>query len=153
MCWQTGLRIPALLIGSLIFSQLIIYSVMTKNQIMIWRNNETLSTREIDLFPSRSGAAYYSRAKYRTEHGDCQNALYDIDNAMAIALRNNVRKRYADISLARAEVFICLGKISEAFTAVDWAIQTSSADERAGYVEYRNMLEERFLKTGSFVVD
>jgi hypothetical protein len=117
---------------------------MTRNQIMVWRNNETLATREIELYPLKSGAAYYSRAKYRKERGDCHNALLDIDNAIAIALRNNLTHKYADLSMSRAEVFVCLGQIPEAITAAEWAIQTSSDEERAGYVEYRSTLEERF---------
>jgi hypothetical protein len=144
--WHSGRKRISCVIGIFIISQLTVYAVMTRNQIKVWRNNETLATREIELFPLKSGAAYYSRAKYRKERGDCHNALIDIDNAIAIALRNNLTHKYADLSMSRAEVFVCLGQIPEAITAAEWAIQTSSDEERAGYVEYRSTLEERFFR-------
>jgi hypothetical protein len=143
--WNSGRKTVSIIITVLLVCQLAWYAILTNNQIRVWRNNDTLATREIELFPLKSGAAYYSRAKFRKEHGECQNALLDIDNAIAIALRNNLTKKYSDLSLSRAEVFLCLDRIPDAFSAVDWAIQTSSDEERPAYIEYRSRLEKRFL--------
>jgi hypothetical protein len=142
--WLSGRKVLSCIISLFLCLQLSVYIVMTCDQIKVWRNNETLASREIELFPLKSGAAYYSRAKYRKEHGKCQEALLDIDSAVAIALRNNLTKKYADLSMSRAEVFVCLGLISEAVTAADWAIQTSGDEDRPVYIEYRKRLEERF---------
>lgn len=138
--WQSGRKYAAIVVGALVVCQLSIYAVMTRQQIRIWSTTETLASREIELFPHSSAAAYFSRSKFRKDNGQCGPALEDIDAAMAIALRNNLRNKYAELSLARAEIFICLGRSDDALAAAEWAVQTGSPGQLPEILEFKRKL-------------
>ncbi len=138
--WQKGRRVLPACVMMVLGVQLLAYTVMTLRQIPVWANSETLASRQIKLFPYQSGQAYYMRAQYRREQGDCKAALPDIDDAMSIALRTNAREKYADISIARADVFQCLDRLPEALAAAEWAIETSIGEPKAVHLERRNEL-------------
>lgn len=140
--WYGGRKIAAIVIVVFTVCQLSAYSAMTWQQIKVWRSTETLASREIALFPLLSGAAYFSRSKYRKESGRCDAALEDIEKALAIALRGNLKNKYAELSMARAEIFICLGRADDALSAVEWAYQTGSPDQLTEIEEIRRKLLE-----------
>jgi hypothetical protein len=127
--WCRGRKFAALAIIGVIVCQLTVYAAMTRQQIQVWRSTETLASREIELFPQQAGAAYHSRSKFRKENGQCGPALEDIDKALSIALRRNLKNKYAELSLARSEIFLCLGRIAEARAAVEWAAQTGAPEQ------------------------
>jgi len=129
--WHSGRKLWGSVVGCLLVCQLALYAGMTWQQIKIWRTTETLASREIELFPQHAGAAYASRSKYRQEQGNCKGALEDVDKALAIALRKGLTNKFPELSLARAELFVCLGRSDEAAVAVDWAIQTGSPEQMA----------------------
>lgn len=138
--WHSGRRYAAIVVALLLASQLLVYSVMTRQQILVWKSTETLASREIELFPSQAGAAYYSRSRYRLHNGHCEAALDDIDKALSIALRRQLMNKYTELSLARAEIFSCLGRIDEARTALDWAGQTGKSEQQPEITETRQRL-------------
>ena len=105
--------------------QLTVYTAQSQRLIRIWRNSDTLETREISLFPHQVGAAYYSRAKYRGEQGRFLEALEDINEALIIARRKQLPEKYAAIHIARADILRNLGRYSEALEAAQSAINES----------------------------
>lgn len=127
--WLAGRKFAAGAMVGVMVCQLSIYAAMTRQQILVWRSTETLASREIELFPQNAGAAYFSRSRFRMTHGRCEPALEDIDKALAIALRGNLKNRYAELSLARAEIFNCLGRTGEALSALEWAAQTGGPEQ------------------------
>ena len=151
MAWlrRKGRRILSVSVMFTLGLQLLAYTVITLSQIKVWGSTETLTSREIHLFPHQIGAAYYSRAKYRREQGNCEAALSDIDDALSIALRNNLREKYADISIARADIFHCLDRLPEALAATDWALQTSIGEPKSQYVALRKELAQQLQEMGS----
>jgi len=145
--WLSGRKTWGVAVGCLVISQLALYSGLTWEQIQVWRNTETLAGREIELFPQHAGAAFASRSKYRQEQGDCKGALEDVDSALAIALRKGLVNKFPELSLARAELFVCLGRSDEAAAAVDWAVQTGSPEQKPEIYEAgRKLLQAPMLR-------
>ena len=138
--WYTGRRCAAIAVAGAVVCQLTVYSVMTRQQIKVWGSTETLASREIELYPDHAGAAYVSRSRYRMEHGRCEPALDDIDRAMSIALRNTLRDKYAQLSMARAQILLCLHRSDDALAAADWAVQTASPEQLPEILEFRRQM-------------
>ncbi|MDA8429216.1 MAG: hypothetical protein M0T70_08160 [Geobacteraceae bacterium] len=138
--WYSGRRLAALAVAGAVVCQLTVYSVMTQQQIKVWGSTETLASREIELFPDHAGAAYVARSRYRMENGRCEPALEDIDKAMSIALRNTLRDKYAPLSMARAQILICLNRTGDALAAADWAVQTASPEQLPEILEFRRTI-------------
>jgi tetratricopeptide (TPR) repeat protein len=114
------------LIGVVLCCQLAGYVVLTVRQIGFWRTTETLATRVIDLMPHESGAVYLARAMYRNEQGAYGQALSDIGQAMALALKRGHTSAYFSIALEQAVILKNLGRYAEALAIAEWGTQASS---------------------------
>lgn len=123
--------------------QLVVYAVQSRQLIQVWQKSETLENLEISLFPHQVGAAYYSRAKYRSEEGRFVEALADIDEALIIARRKQLPEKYAAIHVARADILRNLGRYTEAFEAADSAIRESPGEPLEAYIRLRDDLSRQ----------
>lgn len=140
---QRGGKTAAIALITFAMLQLSIYTVQTSRMIQVWRNSETLETREIKLFPHQVGAAYYSRAKYRNEKGRFAEALADIDEALVIARRKQLPDKFSAIHIARADILRNLGRYTEAFWAAESAINESVGTPPEAYVILRDDLAKQ----------
>lgn len=120
-----GSNMVAVALFTVAVLQLVVYIAQTRLLIQVWKNSETLETREISLFPHQVGAAYYSRAKYRTEQGRFFEALADIEEALVIARRKQLPEKYSAIHVARSDILRNIGRTAEALEAVEAAISES----------------------------
>lgn len=143
-----GINVAAVVVIVAAIMQLALYSTQTVRLIPVWRNSETLETREISLFPHQVGAAYYSRAKYRNEQGRFAEALEDIDEALDIARRKQLPEKYAAIHIARADILRNLGRFPEALAAAESAIRESVKAPPEAYFSFRNELAARVASMG-----
>ncbi|MDU0460007.1 MAG: tetratricopeptide repeat protein [Geobacteraceae bacterium] len=143
---QQGGKTAALAVIAIAMLQLSAYTVQTSRMIQVWRNSETLETREISLFPHQVGAAYYSRAKFRNENGRFAEALADIDEALVIARRKQLPDKFSAIHIARADILRNLGRPAEALEAAESAIRESIGQPPEAYVRLR---EELAIQTES----
>jgi protein O-mannosyl-transferase len=141
-----GRRGAALLLTGIAVGQLVSYGVITLRQIRVWRTTETLASREIELMPHQIGAAYHARARYLNELGEYDRALVDSDEALAIALRKNLRSKYAELSITQARILRNLGRLPEALAAAEWAIRTSTVDP-SEYVRFRDEVAQELNRS------
>lgn len=111
-----------LLTGAL---QLLVYTVLTLQQIRIWRTTETLASRIIEVSPETSSTPYLTRAIYRNKAGRYAEALADLDRGMQIALRRELPKSRSEIAFERAVILKSLGRYAEALASMEWGIAVS----------------------------
>ncbi|GAM10542.1 transmembrane and TPR repeat-containing protein 4 [Geobacter sp. OR-1] len=129
--------------------QIVCYTLMTLWQISWWQNTETIATREIGIYPKQIGAAYFARAKYRNEAGNYFEALVDIDEALAIALRRGRTSKYSELAFTQAKILRNLKRLPDALAAVDWAIQTSEQMPRPEIFRFRDDLSLEIAGSGT----
>ncbi len=138
-----GGKTAALAVIMIATLQLSAYTVQTSRMIQVWRNSETLETREISLFPHQVGATYYSRAKFRNEKGRFTEALADIDEALVIARRKQLPDKFSAIHIARADILRNLGRPAEALEAAESAISECIGPPPEAYVRLREELAKQ----------
>lgn len=144
--WKRGKRRAAYLVVSLAVCLVVADTVVTVRQIRFWRNTETLATREIDLEPGQTGAAYYSRARFRKLAGNYDGALADIDEALDIALHRGLKEKYTEIAMAEADILQRMGRLEEALGTADWALRVCVGTPPSAYTAFREQLAERIAR-------
>ncbi len=120
-----GKMLVPVYLGCLVFL-LAFYCIITVKQIAVWQNTLTLWNRVIEIQP-RTGAAYFNRGRYYTELGAYEDALQDMNTALAIARQKQFKKAYSGIYFMRANIFRLLGRFKEAATDYSSAIENSYA--------------------------
>ena len=133
--------------------QLAAYMVLTLQQIPVWRTTESLMTRIIGRAERQSWSSFYTRAKYLNESDRVEEALKDIDRSLELALEGRHVERYAEIAIAKAHVLYRSGRISEALSVAEWALQNSVGPPPGSYTMFRDELKrmETGQKCGSLV--
>jgi hypothetical protein len=132
---------PAFFLGLLgIIGTLMMYCIITRQDISYWKNDVTLWTRVIDLTPHSSETAYFLRSREYYLMGDYQKALDDADEAVKIAASKG-SVLTPEIHLLLARIFKQLGKYDLALTAYTNAARLSPSPDRFSvYIAERGYL-------------
>lgn len=125
--YQNGRRTIAGVIILVATIQLSVYTILTLNQITVWRTTETLTTGIIAIYPNEMSSVYLARAVYKNQSGRYEEALKDTEKAMKIALRSETAKSRSEIAFEQAVILKNLKRYKEALIIMEWGIAVSPA--------------------------
>lgn len=103
---------------------LILLIAITVRDTGFWKNDITLWSRVIELEPHRFGTAYFQRSLFLNLAGEYQQALADVNEALAIALRKNYGGVY-EIYAQRATILKNMRNYEGALADLSRAIEAS----------------------------
>lgn len=101
---------------------------LTVRDISYWKDDVSLWTRVINLYPN-TGRAYYQRFLAYRKNGEVQHAQSDINTAIAIATRKNYNAMH-ELYRARAILLSESGDFSGAVADYSRALQTAQGQAR-----------------------
>jgi tetratricopeptide (TPR) repeat protein len=118
---------------------LLMFGSFTWRQIQFWKDDVTLWTRVIDLYPQTVGRAYYQRATAYFTRGEYVKALRDLDIAVTIAESKGYNRMY-EIYLYRARTRRHLGDLVGAIADYSRALNSADSADRNTYYRERGEL-------------
>jgi hypothetical protein len=110
---------------------LILVGRLTVKHIAFWKDDVTLFSRAIDLRPHYSGRMYFQRGVGYAKKGKLQNALADMNEALAIALAKNYHQH--SIYVHRARILRRMGDMEGAIADYSSAISNAEYPEHLMY--------------------
>lgn len=127
-CRSAKVRTAKVALAAGLFALLSTNVMLTLRDITFWKDDVTLWSRVIELYPD-TGRAYFQRGYARSIKGDYPLALADMERAIAIASGKGYRFM-EELYLERARIYAKSGEFALAIADFTRALETASGSNR-----------------------